>query len=89
MFGLTCDTPSTYGPPQNTVRGIDRAFSFPVKHRLLVDGLILFNLESDLDFLISTASWSDKTFLAAVGALHIVLYFSMLRPGNTCNWCSS
>ena len=83
MFGLTCDTPSTYGPLQNTVRGIDRAFSSPVKHRLPVDGRILFNLVSELDFLMSTASWSDKTFFAAVRALYIVLYFSMLRAGNT------
>ena len=83
MYGKVCDTPSTYGPLHNTVRGIDRAFSAPVKHRLPVDSHILFNLVSDLDHNITTASWADKSFFLAVRALYIILYFSMLRAGNT------
>ena len=62
MYGHECDTPSTYGPLRNTVHGIDRAFSAPVKHRLPVGSHILFNLVSYLDHSIPTASWDEKSF---------------------------
>lgn len=83
MHGLPCDTPLTYGPLDQVLRGIERSFARPKRKRLPVTAAILANLISDLNRRIShTNNLAQKSFLTAAKAMYILLFFSMLRGGN-------
>ena len=85
MHGLRCDTPKTYGPLDNTVQGIRRRFSGPVRKMEPVTPEILFNLISwpcDIYTTSSTVSWDQQIILNVVQVLFIVAFFSMLRCSN-------
>ena len=84
MYGLTCATPSTYGPLHNMVKGIERGYSSPPKHRLPISKEILTNLIFHLNSIIySTASWASRMTALSIKAVYLVLFYSMLRAGNT------
>ena len=81
MFGLTCDTPSSYGPLLFTVRGIQRVISCPKRVTLPITPEILYNLLT-YPKLSSADRWECHCLLFTVRVLYVFLFFSMLRSSN-------
>ena len=81
MFGLTCHTPSTYGPLKFTVVGIQRRLSRPMKKMQPITGEMFYNL---LVYPLLTDIVSDETvdLMITIRAFYIVAFFSMLRASN-------
>ena len=82
MFGLSCHVPSSYGPLNMIVKGIDRSFSVPERKRLPITTDILCNLIWGLQPFINTSNLEIRSLALALKALYLILFFSMLRGGN-------
>ena len=81
--GLTCDTPSSYGPLGNLVNGVERLFSKGVKHMTPVDPQLLINLVAAINHSLPTLHNLGHLSLAySMKALYLTLFFTMLRGGN-------
>ena len=81
MFGLTCHTPSSYGPLLFTVVGIRRRLARPVHKMSPIMAEILYNLLT-YPSLETTTTWGCNNLLLTLRALYVLLYFSMLRSSN-------
>ena len=82
MFGRECVTPSTYGPLDLIVKGIDRGFTEPSKTRLPITVQILSNLVFGLNNYITHVNLEAKSFGLAMKSLYLTLFSTMLRGGN-------
>ena len=82
MYGLDCVMPSTYGPLDMIVKGIDRGFTEPSKTRLPITVEILTNLVYGLSPFTNHVNLEAKSFGFAIKSLYLTLFSTMLRGGN-------
>lgn len=75
-LGLTCVTPSQYGPLHYTCRGIRRQLASPSRSAKPVTIKILTNL---LNTQIAHSSWISAAILTTMKAACSILFFSMVR----------
>ena len=78
-LGLTCPTPSQYGPLLFTVNGIKRELATPSRRSLPITIKILTNL---LNTRIITCSEFSNTILEIMKSLCVILFFSMVRSSS-------
>lgn len=78
-LGLTCPTPSQYGPLLFTVNGIKRELATPSRRSLPITIKMLTNL---LNTRIVNCSENSKTLLEIMKSLCVILFFSMVRSSS-------